>query len=428
MMRPKLKNILKRVLNLGVEDDQEFDQFHRVKILNGFALIIIIFVLFNAYWGIAVHDVRIIAANYFSFISMLFVLFLNSRKKYKFARTLFFLTLAIHIVAAQVILDTGTKYFLFPLFIAAAFIIENKFFLSLYFILLLFLFVLAEGNYLTGFAIETKPEINQTITIVDGIIAFILSIVFISLFRKQYIRNRSLIISQNQLLKETAEVSREHAELASLLLSEMNHRVKNNLQLISSLLNIQANQMEDRTAKNAIQDSIQRISSIALIHRQLYKYKSKQSAKIDMAEYIKELIPFIKKSLIADENGIEIRMNVQNIVLPVEEAVSVGLILNETITNSIKHGLKDQKNKVIKLDVRKNRNDKIRIVVSDSGSGIQRMTDGKNVGFGYELINALVSNYEGSMVIDEEKNKITIELVCGIQSTTPKQLKNVAAL
>ena len=426
-MMTKLRNIVNKALKLGVWDGLDFDQSQKVRILNGLSLIILAFVLFNAFWGVLLDEIGIVIANYVTATCLLLVLFFNSRRKYVLARAIFFIVLAVHIGYVELRLDIGTHFFLFPLFIAAAFIIERRDFLAIYFVLLLLVFVVAESRSQLGFTDETDPVIRRWITIVDGNFAFIFSIISISLFRRQYARNREMILSQNELLQQTAEISKEHAELASLLLSEMNHRVKNNLQLVSSLLNIQANQLEDKTAKHAIQDSIQRISSIALIHRQLYKYKNKHAAKINIEEYVKELIPFIKRSLTADENGIDIRMDVQNIVLPVEEAVSVGLILNETITNSIKHGLKGREKKVISLDIHKNGDDRIRIIVNDSGSGIQRMADKENVGFGYELINTLVSNYKGSLIIDKVKNEITVELSCGLHSSTLKQVKDIAA-
>ncbi len=410
-MVSKVKNIFYKVLNLGIGDESDFDLFQRVRIINSLSMIGIVFLAFNAQWGNILNNVFITAINYATVTCLLLVLYLNKNHKYISARLLFFLSLAIHIGITEIILDVGAHFYLFPLFIVAAFAIERRTYLFVYFTMLLLLFVVSEERFFPVYSIEPDPRIKQMITIIDGVVAFGLSIFSISLFRRQYARNRDVIITQNQLLKKTAEISEEHAALASLLLSEMNHRVKNNLQLISSLLNIQANQLEDKAAKNAIQESIQRISSIALIHRQLYKNNNKQSTKIDIAKYTNELIPFIKKLLITDQkNGVNINVNVQKIILSVDEAVSVGLIINETITNSIKHGIKGEANQTINLDVLKDGDGKIQIIVSDSGTGIQKMADEKNAGFGYELIHALVSNCHGNIKIDELKNMITIEL------------------
>jgi two-component sensor histidine kinase len=118
------------------------------------------------------------------------------------------------------------------------------------------------------------------------------------------------------------------------------------------------------------------------------------------------------KSLMNDKNGVDVDMNVQKIFLPVEDAVSVGLILNETITNSVKHGIKGHKKKIIRLDIHcyTNGSDKIRIIVSDNGSGIQNIGRKKHSGFGYKLIKMLVSNYDGHIKVDNRENKITMEL------------------
>ncbi|NOX85820.1 MAG: sensor histidine kinase [Chlorobi bacterium] len=418
-MVSKVRNIFYRALNLGIEEESDFDLYQKVRILNGLSMIAIVFLAFNSLWGNVLNNVFITVINFTTLVCMLLVLFLNSRHSYIFARALFFLSLAFHVGSIELIIDVGAHFYLFPLFIVAAFVIERKIYLYTYFSLILFLFVVSEEGLFPFFTIKPDPRIQQLITIIDGVVAFGLSIFSVSLFREQYAQNREVIIKQNQLLKKTAEISEEHAELASLLLSEMNHRVKNNLQVISSLLNIQANQLEDKAAKNAIHDSIQRISSIALIHRQLYQKNNMHSTKIDIAEYTNELIPFIKKFLTANENEITINVNVQKIILPVDEAVSVGLIINETITNSLKHGIKDQKNKTINLDIRRDGNEKIQIVVKDSGTGIQRMADENNAGFGYELIHTLVSNYRGNLIIDEVKNMITIELDYELDNTNP---------
>ncbi len=195
---------------------------------------------------------------------------------------------------------------------------------------------------------------------------------------------------------------------STLLLKEMNHRVKNNLQLISSLLNIHAAQLENKAAKEAVLNAKRRISSIALIHRQLYK--DSHASTVDIAEYIDDLVPFIKESLLTKEDGVVIKVDADKFQLSIEDAVSIGLMINETLTNSIRHGFKKVQHKEVSLTVKKSNKNIIQIVVKDSGSGIQKMISEKNSGFGYELIKMLASNYDGKIIVDDRINMITIDL------------------
>ncbi|HDO27185.1 MAG TPA: hypothetical protein ENH02_03625 [Bacteroidetes bacterium] len=404
----KVRNIYKKVLSIGIEENPDFDFNQKVRILNGLSVVLIFFFILNGFWGLVLKFLPLLVLNYITAVCLLMVLLLNYRKKYIPARILFFTSLAIHLGIVQLIINASAQYYLFPLFIIAAFVIERRKYLLIYFLLLLFIFVIEKTSYFNIHLIEPVQPVKLLIEIIEGAAAFALSIFSISLFRRQYERNRKMILSQNKLLKETAESSRKHAERASLLLGEMNHRVKNNLQLISSLLSLNARHLKNKEAKKAVNDAKNRIYSIALIHRQLYR--EDYLTAINISDYLNDLIPFIKDTLAGDEQGLTIKTDTDQFILSLEDAVSVGLILNELVTNSVKYGIKKNKG-LISVRVKLNKPNGVLLTVEDNGKKIKTIMNKKNYNFGLKLVETLVSNYNGKINVDEKTNRITIELI-----------------
>ena len=188
----------------------------------------------------------------------------------------------------------------------------------------------------------------------------------------------------------------------------MNHRVKNNLQLISSLLSLNARHLKNKEAKKAVNDAKNRIYSIALIHRQLYR--EDYLTAINISDYLNDLIPFIKDTLAGDEQGLTIKTDTDQFILSLEDAVSVGLILNELVTNSVKYGIKKNKG-LISVRVKLNKPNGVLLTVEDNGKKIKTIMNKKNYNFGLKLVETLVSNYNGKINVDEKTNRITIELI-----------------
>lgn len=192
-----------------------------------------------------------------------------------------------------------------------------------------------------------------------------------------------LKIRNHRLLR--AEQARTEAALRDreTLLREIHHRVKNNLQIVSSLLSIQGREITDQKAQAAVNDSRNRVQSMALIHRFLYGEEHLNS--IDMHEYVSHLCTSLLTTYSLEGNRVSIRHDVAPIRLDVDTAIPVGLILNELITNALKYAFPDHREGHIEV-VLHEYNQKLYLKVSDNGVGASG--DAPSSSFGMKLLNA----------------------------------------
>ena len=181
-----------------------------------------------------------------------------------------------------------------------------------------------------------------------------------------------------------------------ILLQEIHHRVKNNMQIISSLLNLQITYLDDNQAVNLLKESQNRVRSMAIIHEKLYQ--SNDFTKINLAEYINSLVNGLFYSY-SIKNHINSIINVDDVELNIETAVPIGLILNELVSNSLKHGFPNGSGEVyIKL---KTVDDKYEMRVGDNGIGFPKDVDFKNTdSLGLQLVNSLVNQIDGEIELN----------------------------
>ncbi len=139
-------------------------------------------------------------------------------------------------------------------------------------------------------------------------------------------------ITETKLMEDKLKASLNEKEL---LLHEVHHRVKNNLQIISSLLSLQSKYIEDDETLKIFKESQNRVMSLAMIHEKLYK--SSNFVQIDFAEYIKDLVDNLFYTYKIDRNTVHLNINIKNIFFDIETAIPCGLIINELVTNSLKH-------------------------------------------------------------------------------------------
>lgn len=182
-----------------------------------------------------------------------------------------------------------------------------------------------------------------------------------------------------------------------LLLREIHHRVKNSLQIIASLLSLQASEFDDPIIKESYSESENRIHSIALVHEILYN--STDISEISIREYIEALIENILYSYDVDTNSITLDVDVEDHDLGIETSIPLGLIINELVSNSIKHAFKDGTGKInLKLS---KLNDTYELILGDNGVGLPKNFDFSNTTtLGILLVNQLVNQLEGNIEIN----------------------------
>lgn len=177
-----------------------------------------------------------------------------------------------------------------------------------------------------------------------------------------------------------------------VLLKEIHHRVKNNMAVVISLLGLQARDAKEKRIKIILEDSQNRIKSMALIHESLYK--STNISEISLKEYAQSLIKTISYVMQTPKGKIETRINADNIILTADQAVPCGLILNELLTNSFKYAFSPTRANRIDITAQYTENPYgIKLVVHDNGPGLPEQTEVKEIkSLGLRIISLLVEN------------------------------------
>ena len=189
--------------------------------------------------------------------------------------------------------------------------------------------------------------------------------------------------------KLAEEKLRETLIEKEFLLKEIHHRVKNNMQVITSLLHLQADKVNNKCAYDAILDSQNRIKAMAIIHEALYS--SGAGGVVDFQEYITKLVTHLSLTFGADKRGISFTIDLKNLLVPLDQAVPCGLVLNELVTNSLKHAFLEGGPGKIRIIGRRQENRCIEITVSDDGTGISTEIDWDNAGsLGLSLVKGFV--------------------------------------
>ena len=184
-------------------------------------------------------------------------------------------------------------------------------------------------------------------------------------------------------------------EEKDVLLKEIHHRVKNNLQVVSSLLRLQAETIEDPKLRDAFEDSQRRVRSMALVHEQLYR--SPDLAHIDFAEYITGLVNYLRRSHARPLHHLRLRVAVEHVNLEIDRAIPLGLLVNELVTNSLKYAFPaDQEEAEIWVEAARDADGGLTIVVGDNGIGLPDTLDlEQTTSMGWQLVLSFVAQLHG---------------------------------
>ena len=183
------------------------------------------------------------------------------------------------------------------------------------------------------------------------------------------------------------------------MLKEIHHRVKNNLQVISSMLRLQTSQTKDPAVTAILADSQNRVQSMALIHEKLYQ--SANLADIDFAGYLDSLISYLNRSYNSAQKEVALRLQMEPVSLNIDTAMPCGLIVNELVSNALKHAFPNGKGGEITVQLKSKEKDLIELVVSDNGVGIpEGIAIENSPSLGLQLVNALVQQLNGKLQYD----------------------------
>ncbi len=213
-------------------------------------------------------------------------------------------------------------------------------------------------------------------------------------------------ITERKNAEQKIKASLEEKEL---LLRELHHRVKNNLQIVSSLLSLQSHSLDDEKMLELLSASKSRIDSMALIHEQLYA--SPDFENIDLSVYVRNLCRYIRDYANIDPNSIKMNLKIDSIIKNINFAIPFSLIINELISNAYKHAFPDNRTGEINLSIKRIKKDKMILTVNDNGIGIPTDIDiDTSQSMGMQLISALAQQLHAKININRN-NGTTFEFI-----------------
>ncbi|NER30031.1 MAG: hypothetical protein F6J89_21030 [Symploca sp. SIO1C4] len=183
-----------------------------------------------------------------------------------------------------------------------------------------------------------------------------------------------------------------------VLLQEIHHRVKNNLQVIVSMLDLQSQRLEAQGMKEVFRESQNRVKSMALVHEILYQ--SKNFARVNLGDYIQNLTSNLLKAYGVNASNIKLELDIDEVTLNIDTVITCGLIINELVSNAIKYAFPDSTRGLIKIALHGGVDKYLTLIVSDNGVGLPKNLDLKSVNsLGFQLVNVLTKQLGGILEV-----------------------------
>lgn len=207
-------------------------------------------------------------------------------------------------------------------------------------------------------------------------------------------------LAEKEIKRRVAEKNLKRSlEEKEILLKEVHHRVKNNMQIISSILTMQERLMEDVNLKNVLAESRNRIRSMALVHENLYQ--NENLANIQFPNYVKSLAGNIARTYYDLQHRVRFKYEIEDVYLPLDIGIPCGLIINELISNSFKHAFPEIDNGVITISLIRRAKKEYSLIVEDNGVGMESSYNMKaSKSLGMRIVNKLVQQIEGELSYD----------------------------
>ena len=250
--------------------------------------------------------------------------------------------------------------------------------------------------------IDDEANTKQRLLLIVLIIVILISLVFTMVL----FRNKQKV---NHLLEQKNEAIQANLEQKEMMMSEIHHRVKNNLQMVSSILDLQARDLTDEKSMRVIEDSLSRINAISLIHQRLYQSENIRGIKINT--YLQELAHDILKNFSSSvtTTPIQLTCKVDELNMDLESAIPIGLITAELITNACKYAFTGIEKPEINITLNK-QNDTLILKVIDNGVGKQAAVNESGTSFGTKLIKSLSRKLRAEIKENSSPNGTSIQL------------------
>lgn len=272
-------------------------------------------------------------------------------------------------------------------------------------IIAIFIFFSLNIHIVTVKPRNTYQQISLLLEMITGFgLNFYLFYMFTNLYR---FSNEKLNTINQQLLEQNQKIKLQNEEKTTLV-KEIHHRVKNNLQIVVSLLRLQSDEIDNEEIKHHFQTTINRVMSMALVHQKLYQNES--LSRVKLSQYIKDLTDSIVDSFQLEKQKIEIHIDSEIEKIGLKSLIPIGLIINELVTNSFKYAFFGKESGNINILVKKHNESpsKISLIYSDNGEWLEDETSKKN--YGSILIETLVDQLDGKLDIHKSNDGTTYQL------------------
>lgn len=392
------------ISSIGIRDEYDDILVKRITLTNRFSVIALVVFLFSGINNLVLGDVFSGLLIEGLVLVCLIGFYLNKLGFHRFAVSFLFtvVSLAIFYFDSYSGILSGTYLYHFPLILAIAFIFDmredKKLMLFHISLIILFLTINVVTDY-TLFRSEFLTDDKRSQMFMFNLIFSASAVGFFVYIMIQNNLKESYSYIQRIEDRRLAEKSvKEALEEKNILISELHHRVKNNLAIISGLFSLKMNDDLHEDAKNVLLESRNRVRSMALIHNRLYK--SDNLTNVNFEDYAKELISEIHASYPSVSSSVNISTDINNVYLNINSAIPCGLILNELLTNSYKHAFNGKPDGEICVSF-VNDNNTVLMRVKDNGVGLP--ADYKNKqSLGVTVIESLSEQLDGSFTFSND--------------------------
>ncbi len=268
---------------------------------------------------------------------------------------------------------------------------HGRIYLLVIIVLILVIFAL---NFFEANAIENiVPEYSRPV--------FSLMSILFAIFLLGNTFGQSLLRTYNALYKSKKSLVIQMHEKENLL-KEVHHRVKNNLQTVSSLLSLQSRNIDNGPMKGLLKGTQNRVIAMAMVHEMLYMRND--ISHIEYKSYVQELSEYLIRSIKGVDNTIELKIDIPDIKLGIDTAIPLGLIINEALTNALKYGISDEEEGIIHISMQKLDTNEYILEIGDNGNGFPETINYKNTkSLGLKLIHNLTRQLRGTIERDNSK-------------------------
>jgi two-component sensor histidine kinase len=284
--------------------------------------------------------------------------------------------------------------FVLALIVVAGYV-TTKVYGTLYLNLNLLIIVLIYSQSIADFSFVTDvvPEKSKNL--------FALFSVLFSVYLLGGVFGKNLLHAHHNLYKIKSELEERVSEKETLI-KEVHHRVKNNLQTVSSLLSLQSRNIDDQQVKSFLKSSQNRVISMAMVHEMLYMRED--FSRIEYKSYVQELAEYLVRSIKGTSSNITLDIDIPDVKLNIDTSIPLGLLINETVTNALKYGIVDESKGEIFIKLRKGEGNEFLLNIGDTGRGFADTITYKNSkSLGLKLIHNLARQLRGSIKRDFSK-------------------------